>query len=116
MATLTVIWWRDIPSQVIAREGRRTAKAMLGLRFQVAIDRAATRGGRKDMDTYLAEWRRVERPCGTDLEAEVAAEVARIEETFTRARLAALTANLGIAAGDDVVPGTSPAADTTEAP
>jgi hypothetical protein len=116
VATLTVISWRDIPAQVIAREGRRTAKAMLGLRFQVAVDRAATRAGRKDMDEYLAEWRRAERPCGTDLDAEVAAEVARIEKTYSKARLAALTASLGIAAEGDVAPGISPAADTTEAP
>ena len=95
MATLTVISWRDIPAQVIAREGRRTAKAMLDQRFQVAIDRAATQAGRKDMDDYIAEWRRAERPCGADLEAEVAAEVARIEETYTKARLAALTATSG---------------------
>jgi hypothetical protein len=116
MATLTVISWRDIPSQVVAREGRRTAKAMLPLRFQVAVDRAATVGGLKDMDTYLAEWRRTTRPCGDDLEAEVAAEVARIEKHFTKARLAALTASLGIAAGDDARPDTTPAADRTETP
>ncbi len=117
MATLTVITWRDIPAQVVAKEGRRTAKAMLGLRFQVAIDRAATRAGKKAMDDYLAEWRRTARPCGDDLEAEVAAEVARIEETFTRARLTALTADLGIATGDGDAQGTgSPAPDTMEAP
>ena len=101
MATLTVISWRDIPSQVIAREGRRTAKAMLAPRFQDAVDRAATRAGRGDMDAYLAEWRRTERPCGTDLEAEVADEVARIEDRFTKARLDALIAALGIAGEDD---------------
>jgi hypothetical protein len=101
VATLTVISWRDIPAQVVAKEGRRTAKAMLGLRFQVAIDRAATRAGKKAMDDYL--------------EAEAAAEVARIEQTFTRARLTALTADLGIATGE--APGAgSPAPETMEAP
>ena len=115
MATLTVISWRDIPAQVVAKEGRRTAKAMLGLRFQVAIDRAATRAGKKAMDDYLVEWRRTTRPCGDDLEAEAAAEVARIEQTFTRARLTALTADLGIATGE--APGAgSPAPETMEAP
>lgn len=115
MATLTVISWRDIPAQVVAREGRRSVKAVLGPRFQVAIDRAATRAGRKDMDAYLAEWRRAQRPCGPDLDAEVAAEVARIEKQLTKARLAALTASLGIATEGDAPPGTSPAAGTTEA-
>ena len=115
MPTLTVISWRDIPAQVVAKEGRRTAKAMLPLRFQVAVDRAATRAGRKDMDEYLAEWRRTERPCGPDLEAEVAAEVARLEHDFDRKRLAAITARRGIEAEGNDRPGTSPA-QTTEAP
>lgn len=79
MATLTVISWRAIPAQVVAKDGRRTAKALLPMRFQASVDKAATQAGKKDMDEYLAEWRRSERPCGDDLEAEVAAEVARIE-------------------------------------
>jgi Virulence factor len=116
VATLTVISWRDIPSQVIAREGRQTAKAMLGLRFQVAVDRAATRAGRKDMDTYLAEWRRTVHPCGTDLDAEVAAEVARIEGQYTKARLDGLTTALGFAGEDQERPDSSPAHHTTEEP
>ena len=92
MATLTVIHWRAIPAQVNAREGREAAKAMLGQRFQVAVDRAARIAGRKEMDAYLAEWRRVERPCGPDLAAEVAAEVERLEAEYTRERLADLVA------------------------
>ena len=116
MATLTLISWRDIPAQVTAREGRRTAKAMLPLRFQMAIDKAATKAGKKDMDEYLAEWRRTERPCGEDLDAEVAAEVARIEADYPRARLAALTANRGLEAAPPVPLSASPAPRPTEAP
>ncbi len=116
MATLTLISWRDIPAQVIAKEGRRTAKAMLPLRFQMAIDKAASSAGKKDMDEYLAEWRRTSRPCGEDLEAEAAAEVARVEAAFPRARLAALTANRGFAAAPPVPPHASPAPVPTEAP
>ena len=89
MAKLVLISWREIPAQVTAREGRRTAKAILPLRFPMAIDKAATKAGKKDMDEYLAEWCRTERACGEDLEAEVAAEVARIEAEYPRARLAA---------------------------
>lgn len=116
MATLTRILWRDIPAQVVAKEGRRTAKAVLPLRFQMAIDKAATRAGKKDMDEYLAEWRRVERPCGDDLDAEVAAEVARIEAEFPRPRLAELTANRGVNAAAPIPSTASPATDPTEAP
>ena len=115
MATLTRILWRDIPAQVIAKEGRRTAKAVLPLRFQMAIDKAATRAGKKDMDEYLAEWRRVERPCGDDLDAEVAAEVARIEAEFPRPRLTALTANRGFETAPSDPPTASPAPAPLEA-
>jgi hypothetical protein len=116
VATLTVISWRDIPAQVVAREGRQTAKEMLHPRFQAAIDSAATRAGLKDMDSYLAEWRRTGRPCGPDLEAEVAAEAARIDEQYTQARLTALTASLGFAAEDTAPQGSGPAPQATEAP
>ena len=116
MPTLTVISWRDIPAQVVAKEGRRTAKAMLPMRFQAAVDKAATRAGKKDMDEYLAEWRRATRPCGEDLEAEVAAEVARIEHDYDRARLTALTAARGFADTTQAAPAQAPAPDETEAP
>ena len=116
MPTLTVIFWRDIPSQVIAKEGRQAGKAILPMRFQAAIDKAATKAGKKDMDEYLAEWRRVTRPCGDDLDAEVAAEVARIEADYPRARLTALTANRGVEAAPADQPTASPAPAQTEAP
>ena len=48
--TLTVIWWRDIPAQVIAKDKRRASKIVLHPRFQVAIDRAALKAGRREME------------------------------------------------------------------
>lgn len=96
-ATLTVIWWRDIPAQVTAREGRRAHKLVLHPRFQVAIDRAAEKAGKKSFDDYIGEWRKVARACGTDLEAEVTAEAARLEAAYTREILSALVASGGVA-------------------
>ena len=84
MGVLTVIWWRDIPAQVVAKDGRRASKIVLHPRFQVAIDRAAVKAGRRSMDEYIAEWHKVQRSCGDDLEAEATAEVARLEATYTR--------------------------------
>ncbi len=75
MAALTVIWWRDIPAQVVAKDARRASKIVLHPRFQVAIDRAAVKAGRREMDAYIAEWRKTQRPCGDDLEARWPAEV-----------------------------------------
>jgi hypothetical protein len=79
LAELTVIRWRDIPAQVTAKEGRRTARVQLSERFQEAIDAAATSVGLIGTDDYLAEWARDTRPCGDDLEAEAAAEADRLE-------------------------------------
>ena len=91
-ATLTVIWWRDIPAQVIARDRRESHKIMLHPRFQVAIDKAAVKAGLKQFDLYIEQWRREARPCGDDLKAEAESEVARLEAAHPRDVLNALVA------------------------
>jgi hypothetical protein len=83
MASLIVISWRDIPAQVIAKRGRETVKVQLSARFQEAVDRAAMRAGKGSSDAYLADWRRTPRECGVDLQAEAAAEAARLEARYT---------------------------------
>ncbi|MEL7257595.1 MAG: virulence factor, partial [Pseudomonadota bacterium] len=40
MVDVTVVYWRDIPAQVIVGNGRRGAKRQLPERFEQAIDRA----------------------------------------------------------------------------
>ena len=92
---LTVIRWREIPAQVVARNGRETAKRELNARFQVAIDRAAMYAGLFGTDEYLAEWVRDTRPCSEDLEAEVEAEAARIDADFDSETLNDLAAGGG---------------------
>ncbi len=96
MARITIVYWRDIPAQVIGGSGRRAVKAILPERFEQAIDRAAMKAGARDTDAYLAEWRRgapAEVP-GTDAEA-VAAEVARLEREYDDGRLKTLVGNDG---------------------
>lgn len=93
---ITTIRWRDIPAQVVARRGRESAKRELSPRFQVAIDRAAMYAGLFGTDEYLSEWTRDSRPCGEDLEAEVAIEVARLEAEFTPDLLNELAGNGGL--------------------
>jgi hypothetical protein len=99
MASLTVIWWRDIPAQVMAREGRRASKVQLHPRFQVAIDKAASRAGKRGYNEYIEEWRKAARECGEDLEAEVNAEVSRLEADYDKHRLAELIQTGGVAGG-----------------
>ncbi len=96
MPTLSVIWWRDIPAQVVAKDARRSSKVVLHPRFQVAIDKAAEKAGKRSMDDYIAEWRKENRPCD-DLESAVAAEAARLEAEYTKDVLARLVAAGGVA-------------------
>ena len=62
MASIMVLYWRDIPAQVVAERGRgrkrEQAKIELHKRFALAIDEAAMRDGADSTDDYLAEWRR----------------------------------------------------------
>ncbi|MCK0166502.1 virulence factor [Jannaschia sp. S6380] len=88
MAQVTVVYWRDIPAQVIAGTGRRAAKVQLSERFEQAIDRAAMRSGASETDAYLADWRKVpegEMPGADDDAARTRAE--RLEAEWTEDRL-----------------------------
>jgi hypothetical protein len=109
MASMTVIWWRDIPAQVVARDGRRSSKTVLHPRLQVAIDKAASRAGKRSYNEYIEEWRKVARACGDDLEAEVNAEVERLEATYDKHHLAELIQSGGMEGG----PALAPAHDET---
>jgi Virulence factor len=101
VAELTVIWWRAIPAQVVAREGRTTARVQLTGRFQEAIDMAATRVGLVGTDDYLNEWHREARPCGDDLDGEAAAEAERLEQAYPAEMLDTLVRAGGLIEGGD---------------
>ena len=96
MAQLIILRWRDIPAQVIAKAGRKTAKRHLGPRFETAIDRAAMKAKLHGGDDYLAEWRR-DAPvaCGDDLEAEAANAAERLDRDYPEERLTALVFGAG---------------------
>ncbi len=96
MADVTIVYWRDIPAQVIVGKGRRAAKVQLPERFEQAIDRAAMKTGAAGSDAYLAEWRRAApyRVEGDD--AEVAkGEAARIDAEYDAGRIKQLIASDG---------------------
>jgi hypothetical protein len=95
-ASLITIWWRDLPMQVIARDRRQAHKVVLHPRFQVAVDRAAIKAGKKSASDYVEEMRREARPCGDDLVAEATAESERLEALYTRDVLARIVAAGGI--------------------
>ncbi|KPP88889.1 MAG: Virulence factor [Rhodobacteraceae bacterium HLUCCA08] len=96
MAEVTVVYWRDIPAQVIVGRGRRAAKLPLPERFEQAIDRAAMKSGAAGTDDYLAEWRKAEPYTVDGEDADVAAaEIARLDADYDQERLKALIANDG---------------------
>jgi len=96
MVDVTIVYWRDIPAQVIVGKSRRGAKKPLPERFEQAIDRAAMKIGAADTDAYLAEWRKAA-PYSVEGDAsEVAeAEAARLDAEYDQARIKALIANDG---------------------
>lgn len=96
MPDVTIVYWRDIPAQVIVGKGRRGTKMPLPERFEQAIDRAAMKVNAKDSDAYLAEWRKAE-PFSVDGDpGEIAtAEVDRIVTEYDQERIKQLIANDG---------------------
>ncbi len=92
-----LVFWRDIPAQVIVQRGRARTKEQLSHRFQEAIDRAAMRAGKGSSNAYIAEWRREAEAveAGVIPEDLVAAEVARLESEYSDERLLSLIRNHG---------------------
>ncbi|MEM9473854.1 MAG: virulence factor [Pseudomonadota bacterium] len=96
MPEVTIVYWRDIPAQVIVGKGRRGAKAILPERFEQAIDRAAMKVGAADTDAYLAEWRKVASGTRDGAPDEIAqAEATRLDQDYDTDRIKALIANDG---------------------
>jgi hypothetical protein len=96
MPEITIVYWRDIPAQVIVGRGRTGAKAPLPERFEQAIDRCAMKIGAKDGDAYMAEWRK--QPEGAaqgDPKAAALARAAALDSEFDPDRLRALIDNDG---------------------
>ncbi|MFB2531893.1 virulence factor [Paracoccus sp. p4-l81] len=92
MPQITIVYWRDIPAQIIAGSGRRGVKRALPERFEQAIDRCAMKVGARDSDAYLAEWRKAA-PITVEAEDDTAAAdatLARLLAEYDTARIKAL--------------------------
>lgn len=96
MVKATIVYWRDIPAEIIVREGRKRTRGQLNIRFAEAIDMAAMRSGAKDSDAYLDGWRHGKpQPVSGDA-AEYASRTAiDVEHAYTAERLALLINNGG---------------------
>ncbi|MEM9010682.1 MAG: virulence factor [Pseudomonadota bacterium] len=96
MPDVTLVFWRDIPAQVIVGRGRQGAKMPLPERFEQAIDRCAMKVGAAGTDAYLAEWRKADPYAVDGAPDQVAkAEAARLDAEYDNDRLKHLIANQG---------------------
>ena len=91
MPDVTIVYWRDIPAQVIVGKGRSASKVQLSERFEQAIDRCAMKVGAKDADAYMAEWRKAPPYTVEGTPGAVAAQVAtELEASYDVAKLKVL--------------------------
>jgi hypothetical protein len=94
---LTVIKWRDIPTQVMIKKSRREVeKLQLDNRFMEAVDSAATIGDSTDADAYLTDWHNeVTEIADGDLKEPVETKAAELEAEFTDEVLLSYVNNAG---------------------
>lgn len=96
MPDVTLVFWRDIPAQVIVGKGRRGNKQPLPERFEQAIDRCAMKVGAKDADAYLSEWRKAPPYSVEGDPQDVAiAEAARLDAEYDLEKIKELINNDG---------------------
>ena len=95
-AQYQLIYWRDIPSQVKAKNGRQRISKPLSDRFMQSIDAAAMQSGDTDTDDYLQQWRQTEwKGVEGDVERFLNELVSKIEAEYTGKRLSNLVKNGG---------------------
>jgi hypothetical protein len=99
MAKLTVVYWRDIPSQVLAQQGRERFAVQLSARFQEAIDSAAMYAGKSEADAYMEHWRKEVTECGEDLQSTAQEKAQELESAFSDEQLRALIKSKGVKEG-----------------
>ena len=100
MPEVTIVYWRDIPAQIIVGKGRHGVKRQLTERFEKAIDIAAMRAGMAGTDDYLTEWRKaVPYTVEGDADSIVEQEATRLEKEYDEAHMLRLIENHGHAQG-----------------
>jgi len=101
VARLITIYWRDMPSRLVARQGRKSIRENLPARFQSALQRAALRAGKGSTDKYLDDWRRESREIDSQvrdagtLETVVRQELDKLISAYDDERLDQLAKNHG---------------------
>jgi hypothetical protein len=95
VAKLKIVYWNDIPGQVVVREGRRNTRIRLSPRFMKAIERASYRLKKHQKDALFEPWRDVEQPFTGDVREQAKILVLRLEEDYSEAVLDKLIRSSG---------------------
>jgi hypothetical protein len=83
VAQLKIVFWRDIPGQVVIRKGRRSTRLRLPARFSRAIERAAYRLKKKQQDALFEPWHDVAQPFNGDVEQQAEELLRSLDEYYT---------------------------------
>ena len=94
-----IIYWRDIPTQLKMKVGRKRSSRPLTARFMVAVDAAAMQAGKADSDGYMDEWRMSDWQEFTgDPEIVAGERIAQLEADYPSDRLQKLVKQGGLEA------------------
>ena len=87
MAKLKIVYWNDIPGQIVVREGGRSTRLRLSPRFMKAIERAAYRLKKQDKDALFDPWHDVDQPFSGDIREQAKILLRQLEEQYSEAVL-----------------------------
>ena len=95
MVDLTIVYWRDIPAQLIIGSGRKAIKRKLSEKYEKAIDHCAMKVGAKDSESYLNDWHKKIFPISNSGEFVIEEELKKIEQKYSDVTLKKLIENDG---------------------
>ena len=88
MAQLKIVYWHDIPGQVVFKEGRRNTRLRLPARFMKAIERAAYRLKKQNQDAWFDPWHDVAQTIeGNDVRGQAERLIRQLEVDYSDAVL-----------------------------
>ena len=95
MSGIIIVYWRDIPAQIIRGKGRKAEKIQLSERFEKAIDRCAMKIGSKSADAYLQDWHKEALGIDDDKFDTIQEQAEYLETKYDSLRLKAIVGNDG---------------------
>ncbi len=96
MAKLKIVYWHDIPGQVVMRIGRRNERLRLSSKFAEAIDRASNRLKKQGKDALFDPWQVVDRAFQGNIHIQARLLVTQIEENYSNEILDRLIRSGGV--------------------